>query len=390
MSVAREHFRLKLNRARRELDHAVNAIWRLGRNLLVCWTHHGQEIKLCFVPNYQIFSIGPEVPVSFAPGRWVDEDTFEDVMMEFQAYPRAITLDTAIGSEAGQIPTEQIDRVLRRYAVTHVDYRAVVLFDIVGFSRANPIEQVAQLNLLEYSINHANEKLHAMGMGLELARSTVGDGFYVWNRKGGLQADFEMFLALLLMLGDNFESRLKDEEGVAPEVRATFCIGSHYSYYQVEGMRPQGFEYIVGDVTIEAARLISACSGGQVLVGDFTRPASQDGSRVMDSPEFIIRALQYGLQKGVIKVVDRALTDMTVALTGGGMNDDGREIDRFIVVDKHGFEHRCFNLVVYPKGPSMDAECIGLQDTADVFDEKCRERYPLNDMTMDRLLLFKD
>jgi len=377
--------RAKISAAIRELDHAVNAIWRLGRNLVVCWTHEEAEVRLCLVPNHQLFSLGTEVDVSFARSRWVDDDMFDDIMMEFQAHPRSIALELPVGDGAGQVPPAMIERVLRRYTITFCPQRAVILFDIVGFSREDPIQQVAKLNLLEYSINHANEKLREVGFGLELARSTVGDGFYVWNRREGITADYETFLALLLMLIDNQKSKRKGGDTLAPTIRTTFAVGSHYSYYQVEGTRPSSFEYIVGDVTIEAARLIGACGDGQILMSDFTCPVDREGKRTTDAPEFLLRAFDYYERKKRGDLDGFSRPQIDCYLTGGAMEGLGNSVDRYAIVDKHGFEHRCFNMALRLEADAGAPGELGTAVPPADFLDHPHMPYPLSDEARRRL-----
>jgi hypothetical protein len=66
-------------------------------------------------------------------------------------------------------------------------------------------------------------------------------------------------------------------------IRAAFHIGSHYELYQAEGVNPTVFSYIVGDVTIELARMIEKALPGQVMLGDFTA----SGELEYSSGEFV-------------------------------------------------------------------------------------------------------
>ena len=52
-------------------------------------------------------------------------------------------------------------------------------------------------------------------------------------------------------------------------MRACFHVGSCYEFHQAEGLNPTTHDFIVGDVTIELARMIDAALPGQILVGDF-------------------------------------------------------------------------------------------------------------------------
>ena len=218
-----------------------------------------------------------------------------------------------------------------------------MLFDIVGFSLASSIEQVAQLNSLEYSINGATKRLRQVGTELELARSTVGDGFYVWNRSTGLQADIATYIALLLILADNARARREVQSGFVPLLRACFTIGPHYSYHQVEGTSPRGFEYIVGEVTITLARLISKALTNQMIVGAFRRPLDNVPGRELDTPMFMTQAAAAMAKLSGLEMGDYPLTELRSYLTGAELKEGRYGVEGFKIKDKHGLLHECFN-----------------------------------------------
>jgi hypothetical protein len=70
-----------------------------------------------------------------------------------------------------------------------VEDRAVILFDAVGFSLLTPLQQVVQLNSLSCSVNAAYAKLLDREININFARTTTGDGFYIWNRMRGVEAN---------------------------------------------------------------------------------------------------------------------------------------------------------------------------------------------------------
>ena len=102
-------------------------------------------------------------------------------------------------------PAQQaiVEKMVKRYSITYVPSRAVVLFDIVGFSLLTPFEQMTQLNSLSYSLNSAQHKLSNKRIGIDFARSTTGDGFYIWNRDLTLEANVNLFHFMQLVLADN-------------------------------------------------------------------------------------------------------------------------------------------------------------------------------------------
>ena len=72
-----------------------------------------------------------------------------------------------------------------------------------------------------------------------------------------------------LVLADNAIARSKSVAKSVPRLRACFHVGSCYEFHQAEGLNPTVHDFIVGDVTIELARMIEAAAPDQILVGDF-------------------------------------------------------------------------------------------------------------------------
>jgi hypothetical protein len=75
-----------------------------------------------------------------------------------------------------------VEQIIRRYGISFVERRGVLLFDITDFSLFSPFEQASQLNSLSYSMNSAYNKLSTRDVHINFARTTTGDGYYVWNR----------------------------------------------------------------------------------------------------------------------------------------------------------------------------------------------------------------
>lgn len=350
--------------ALRELYVAVNAVWRLGRNMVVAWSHSGSTVYLCVVPTYIAFEVSEEIGFGFGKDRLHDEEAFLDLCKAFGARPTRVELGVPIGRAAGELPPKTIDRVLRRYSVVRTPFRGVMLFDIVGFSKASPIEQVAQLNSLEYSINSADKRLQGLGLDVELARSTVGDGFYVWNRRRGVEADLRTYLALLLILMDNRRAQLKGGTRFVPVLRSVFSIGSHYSYHQVEGQTPRGFEYIVGDVTISLARLVGKAEANQVLIGNFARPVDRNSRTLLDAPLFLARSVAEFERVAGLEFGGEPVTSLRSYITGSDLTSGRHSANQYAILDKHGFSHPAFNILVEAQFATGDLLSIGLATKA--------------------------
>lgn len=325
------------------LAERINPLWALGRNSLVGWRPADSGIEVLLAPYQTIVDRFAESQRLLRGRRLMGDATFRMAQELTQARPMRIELPFSIADdEVGAVPTDVVEEVLRRYGITETRHRAVALFDIVGFTRSEPRAQVAQLNSLECSINTAQGILFESGKRIDLARTTTGDGFYIWNREKGAQADLDSYLLTMLVLADNAIARRDAKPGMVPEIRTCFSVGPHYSYYQVDGLDPKGHDYIVGDVTITLARMASRCLSGQILIGDFARPADRDADP--RSPlEFVTRADRTFARFSDIRLHGWIVQGIRCYLTGGEEENGRFSIRRYRIRDKHGFDHYVFN-----------------------------------------------
>ena len=201
-----------------------------------------------------------------------------------------IRLDFAIGDEKIGLGPDDVEEIFQNYATLKTDHRAVVLLDIVGFSKHTPEAQASQLSTLEFALNIAEESCRQKRLPIEMRRSTTGDGFYIWNRKTGPDADVALFVLMSLFL--TYYSALKrgiTEKDATPDIRTAASVGSHYSFYSPGRNVQASDEYIVGDVTISVARLIGKTRSHQIVIGAFTRPG-HDGKTVYSAEMLIALA----------------------------------------------------------------------------------------------------
>lgn len=346
----------------REIDFVLNSCWRLGKTIVAGWCHQGTKISFCFSESYNVLGKAEAMPRLIRGKRLMGPRTFAEACKTLRARPMEMEVPFTIGTGRGEVNPLMIENLVRRYAVSATTSRAAILFDIVSFSKHTPLEQVAQLSSLEYSINSAVKRLNQIGLRTELARSTVGDGFYVWNRAKGLEADIRTWLALTLILADNALARQKGDPRLVPTLRVAFAVGAHFSYHQVEGNSPRGFEYIVGDVTITLARIIAKALPGQILVGQFSR-----GTGVLTGKEtetdtlgFLARAERGAAKFTELEIGHQQILSLRTAITSAP------EIGRagttvYYIKDKHGFTHQAFNVRVLFERDGADTLAIGRQ-----------------------------
>ena len=144
------------------------------------------------------------------------------------------------------------------------------------------------------------QRCRSLNMPISICMTTTGDGFYVWNRHEGLSADIALFCIVALTLGNIYASRKLVDRDITsvPRLRCGIHFGSHYEYYEGGGGRAGSSDYIVGDVTIILARLLSKARTGQFLIGSYLRRlVGKDvewqellGTDELDTPMFLALA----------------------------------------------------------------------------------------------------
>ncbi len=266
------------------------------------------------------------------------------------------------------VETQIIEKMIRRYGINYVASRAVTLFDIVGFSLLTPFEQMTQLNSLSYSLNSAHAKMLEQDIGINFARSSSGDGFYIWNRDHGLEANVNLYHFMHIVLADNAIARSKAVSRAVPRLRACFHVGSCYEFHQAEGLNPTIHDFIVGDVTIELARMIEAAMPGQILVGEFVAEAPEQGdgdeeSQVdLDAVTFLERA-QGNLSKlSGLELSGEKVTAIKCYLTGERQENGEFSIRKLRIKDKHGLSRTAYNAKVNIYRQLAPPILLGIED----------------------------
>jgi len=375
---AREHFE--------RLNHSLQSLWKLGRNVILVWAPNETGIKVLVLPNYAIAALasrGNAKPLARGTTtlhrRSQQEQSFIDTIisgpklvdraelrriadtLDFE--PQDIDLPFSPGVD---IDLRLIDSLVRRYSLSYVEDRAVALFDIVNFSLYSPLEQVTQLNSLAYSVNSAHSKLLQRKIDINFARSTTGDGFYIWNRDRSIQANVNLYHFMHLVLADNAIARTKAvQQNSVPLLRTCFDIGGHYEFYQSEGLSPTVYSYIVGEVTIELARMIDKAIPGQIMVGDFLVDMPDPDasvSREFSSIEFIEKTQQSLANLQGLVLSDDEINSIQCYLTGQRNNDGSFGIKRYLLHDKHGLTRHIYNAKVNIYRHQAAPIYLGVQD----------------------------
>jgi hypothetical protein len=365
------------------LEQTLRKQWRLGQNIVLCWSADERGLLVIFVPHYFLGNYCAENGAGSEQGedneafvrklisgrrRKTREQLFK-ISERLGVAPTFIKLNTALTEDRNVL--DAVEQLIRRYGLSYVESRAVLLLDIVEFSLHTPFEQASQLNSLSYSLNSAYNKLQAQGIEVNFARTTTGDGYYIWNRDLGPSANQDLFYFMLLVVADNAVARAASQGNTVPVIRTAFHIGGHYELYQAEGVNPTVFSYIVGDVTIELARMVDLAQAHQILIGDFHcespswKPVADSASGrvapMVSAPAFVsacnrgLGAL-YGIQ-----LSGKSIDSLGCHLTEGGDEPQKSSPRRFRIVDKHGLSRHAYNLQIEIELPGQKL-ALGLDE----------------------------
>jgi len=363
------------------LERCLHAEWSLGQNSILSWTPIDEGILVLVVPHYAIAeyaaatenvdNVSQRVAERFiteliSGDRQLTLTQMHKVARLLKVEPKPIPLRQSITQHAVEI--QIVEKMIRRYGVNYVASRAVTLFDIVGFSLLTPFEQMTQLNSLSYSLNSAHAKMLELDVGIDFARSSSGDGFYIWNRDHGLEANVNLYHFMHIVLADNAIAQSKSASRVVPRLRACFHVGSCYEFNQAQGLNPTTHDYIVGDVTIELARMIDAAMPGQILVGDFlaennNEPFDETSSQVNLDAETFLKRAQGNLSKlaGLVLAGDRVAA-IKCYLTGERLESGEFSIRRLSIMDKHGLSRIAYNAKVNIYRDMAHPILLGIED----------------------------
>ena len=363
------------------LERCLNAEWSLGQNSILSWCPLDDGILILVVPHFAIaeYTAAPardatlpqKVSARFITDlisgeRQLSLTQMQKVARLLDVKPTQIALRQALTGHP--VETQIIEKMIRRYGINYVASRAVTLFDIVGFSLLTPFEQMTQLNSLSYSLNSAHAKMLELDVGINFARSSSGDGFYIWNRDHGIDANVNLYHFMHLVLADNAIASGKFVARTVPKLRACFHVGSCYEFHQAEGLNPTMHNFIVGDVTIELARMIEAACPGQILVGDFMADLSdQEGDEThsqvnLDATRFLQRA-QGNLSKlSGLELSGERVTAIKCYLTGEKLENGEFNIRRLNIRDKHGLTRTAYNAKINIYRDTAKPILLGIED----------------------------
>ncbi len=348
----------------KSLETTLRRQWRMGQNIVLCWSCDERGVLVIFVPHYFLGNYCADVDTTTDQSRENEafirqlisgerrktREALFEISARLDVSPTFIKLDSALSEEPQVL--QAVEQVIKRYGLSYVENRAVILFDIVDFSLYTPFEQASQLNSLSYSLNSAYNKLLAQGIEINFARTTTGDGYYIWNRDFSPSANQDLFVFMLLVVADNMVAQVASKGHTVPVIRTGYHIAGHYELYQAEGVNPSVFSYIVGDVTIDLARMLDLAKANQVLIGDFHCEPARWGSSTVKSISAVsavtfVNACSRMLPSlQGIQLSGKHIDAISCRLTEGAGADGDSRPRRFRIVDKHGLSRFAYNLEI--------------------------------------------
>lgn len=343
-----------MRKALSDLDDKLFDLWNLGENVILAWTRENFELRFLTVHHFAIAdtttitepdgrSANEVISQILANSKHVSPDEIERIQRIFGASAHLTSVTFKLGDEAGN---KIINRLVTRYSVTLVRERAVVLLDAVGFSMHSPLEQVAMLNSLTYSVNSAYRQLLSKDIQIDFSRSTTGDGFYIWNQARTAGANIALYKLMMLILADNAIAQRKFPSLPVPRLRAAFHVGEHYEFYQMEALNPTAFGYIVGRVTIELARMIESALPNQIILGEFDVDLldQQTGATVRyNTLDFVDKTADALQQLKGLVITGDSIENFSCYVTGESLSNGRFLADPIVIRDKHGVTRSVYN-----------------------------------------------
>jgi hypothetical protein len=354
------------------LDALLLKIWNLGDNVLLGWTQVSGRLLVLSVRHYAIAESvhadggGAEGEAAkfindvLAGPKYLDPQAFRRVCQVFNSAPEALVTDLRMDVPA---VASVISDIIRCYGVSLVRNRAVVLLDAVGFSLCSPLLQMAMLNSLAYSVNSAYAQLLSKNIKIDFARTTTGDGFYIWNRATTGEANSELYRLMMMILADNAVAQRKASSAWVPKLRAAFHVGEHYEFQQVEGLNPTKFSYIVGQVTVDLARMLERALPGQILLGDFTfrhGGSAVERSMRLDTLDFVENTASTLDRLNGLDISGGRVENIRCYLTGRSLGSGHYLVNRYHVQDKHGALRAVYNAKINIRRDNAEPIFLGV------------------------------
>jgi hypothetical protein len=137
------------------LEAALRKQWRLGQNIVLCWSADERGLLVIFVPHYFLGNYCARVGDGADGKADSDNEAFVRELISGrrrkqrdELFAIAERLDVAPGFIKLEAPLveeapvqDAVEQLIKRYGLSYVSDRAVLLFDIAEFSLFTPFEQ---------------------------------------------------------------------------------------------------------------------------------------------------------------------------------------------------------------------------------------------------------
>src|SRR5258708_15163174 len=141
----------------RALHQTFYDLWQFGGNALVGWLPPLNGIEVLTMPKSRLFNTASVPARTFAGKRRMGPRTFAEIAEAFGIQAVELRLDQPIGDGPGQLPLTLVEAVFSPFAVSKTSHRAVMLIDLVRFTKYTAGQQPSQLASLEFALNIAGE-----------------------------------------------------------------------------------------------------------------------------------------------------------------------------------------------------------------------------------------
>lgn len=350
----------------RILDDELNGYWNLGKNMILGWCPMEAGVQVLVVPHYFLPDIASQRFHMLYGRREMAPRQFERYAVMFNTAGVSIGLPHVDWQDTSL--ARAIEPVLRRYSVTRTEFRAGILFDIADLASANAVEQVTLLNSLSYAVNVAQSRLKQAGIDVDLARTSTPTGLIAWNRQEGLRADVNLYCLMSLALADNALARAKGDRHTAPQLRACFDIAHTYDYHQPQGLSPTIQSCITGELTRRLNVMRGTALPGQILIGHFHRPNSDQPVepnvlyKMTDVARFLALADHRLAQLRLLELSGERITAIKAYLTGEQVESGMFSIKQYSVTDEFGTKALVYNAKVNIERGSAQPVYLGRQN----------------------------
>ena len=135
------------------LEKTLRKQWRMGQNIVLCWSADERGLLVIFVPHYFLgnYCAAGDAQAQencdnedfirelISGQRRKTRDELFAVSERLDVSPTFIKLSTALTEEHQVL--DAVEQLIKRYGLSYVESRAVLLFDIVEFSLYTPLDR---------------------------------------------------------------------------------------------------------------------------------------------------------------------------------------------------------------------------------------------------------